>query len=104
MSRYLKSQRKVRVNKMCGLFGFSDYSGQSTKGLSDLTNSLAEQSAVRGIDATGIAFSKAGSINICKEIDELTAEMLSAAEALEFERAAALRDRIRELKHKQGKK
>ena len=52
---------------MCGLFGFSDYSGQSTKGLSELTNSLAEQSAVRGIDATGIAFCRPGGINIQKE-------------------------------------
>ena len=33
-----------------------------------------------------------------KLIDELTAEMLSAAEALEFERAADLRDQIRALK------
>ena len=52
---------------MCGLFGFSDYSGQSRKGLPELTNALAEQSAVRGIDATGIAFCRPGGINICKE-------------------------------------
>ena len=31
-------------------------------------------------------------------IDELTAEMLRAAEALEFERAADLRDQIKALK------
>ena len=35
--------------------------------LSDLTNSLAEQSAVRGTDATGIAFCKNGNISIVKE-------------------------------------
>ncbi len=52
---------------MCGLFGFSTYADQPQKGLCELTNSLAEQSAVRGIDATGIAFCKGGSINICKE-------------------------------------
>ena len=52
---------------MCGLFGFSSYSGLPIKDLSDLTNALAEQSAVRGIDATGIAFCKSGNINIIKE-------------------------------------
>ena len=52
---------------MCGLFGFSDYSGQSRKGLPELTNALAEQSAVRGIDATGIAFCRPGGIKIQKE-------------------------------------
>ena len=52
---------------MCGLFGFSNYSGTTSKGLCDLTNSLAEQSAVRGIDATGIAFCKTGGITINKE-------------------------------------
>ena len=43
---------------MCGLFGFVNYSGKEIKNLSDLTNSLAEQSAIRGTDATGIAFCK----------------------------------------------
>ncbi|MBQ8432504.1 MAG: class II glutamine amidotransferase [Clostridia bacterium] len=52
---------------MCGLFGFSAYADQPIKGLSDLTNALAEQSAVRGIDATGIAFCRPGGINIHKE-------------------------------------
>ena len=44
---------------MCGLFGFSRY-GTTMKNLSDLTNSLAEQSAIRGTDATGIAFNDGG--------------------------------------------
>ena len=52
---------------MCGLFGFSAYADQPIKGLSDLTNALAEQSAARGIDATGIAFCRPGGINIHKE-------------------------------------
>ena len=52
---------------MCGLFGFSDYSNTSKKGLCELTNALAEQSASRGIDATGIAFCKSGNISIHKE-------------------------------------
>lgn len=52
---------------MCGLFGFSNYSGSEVFGLSALTKSLSEYSAVRGTDATGIAFCNSGSINIIKE-------------------------------------
>lgn len=52
---------------MCGLYGFSNYSGDKCKNLSDLTNSLAEQSAVRGTDATGIAFCSATAVNVLKE-------------------------------------
>ena len=51
---------------MCGLFGFSRY-GDKIKDLSDLTNVLAKQSAVRGTDATGIAFVKATGVNVIKE-------------------------------------
>ena len=50
---------------MCGLFGFSRY-GEPIKNLSVITNSLAEQSAIRGTDATGIAFND-GSLKIIKE-------------------------------------
>ena len=52
---------------MCGLYGFVNYSNDKIKNLSDLTNSLAEQSAVRGTDATGIAFTSSGGINIIKD-------------------------------------
>ena len=52
---------------MCGLFGFSTYCDQPIKGLTNLTNALAEQSAVRGVDATGIAYGKNGGISIYKE-------------------------------------
>lgn len=52
---------------MCGLFGFVNYSGKEIKNLSDLTNSLAEQSAIRGTDATGIAFCNSNGIKIVKE-------------------------------------
>lgn len=52
---------------MCGLFGFINYSGTKIKNISDLTNSLAEQSAVRGTDATGIAFCNTTGMNILKE-------------------------------------
>ena len=51
---------------MCGLFGFSRYGNEEIKGLSELTNSLAEESAVRGTDATGIAFNN-GSLKIYKD-------------------------------------
>jgi excinuclease ABC subunit B len=46
------------------------------------------------VDLSELGLSKAESEAL---IAELTAEMLSAAEALEFERAAELRDRIRSL-------
>jgi len=52
---------------MCGLYGFVNYSNDKIKNLSDLTNSLAEQSAVRGTDATGIAFTSSGGINVIKD-------------------------------------
>ncbi len=52
---------------MCGLYGFSNYSGDKIKNLSDLTNALAEESAIRGTDATGIAFCDNGRVNISKE-------------------------------------
>ena len=52
---------------MCGLFGFLNYSKDKIKNLSELTNSLSEQSAIRGTDATGIAFMSSGGINIIKD-------------------------------------
>jgi len=52
---------------MCGLFGFSKYGNEKFNDLSDLTNSLAEQSAVRGTDATGVAFNRMSNLNIFKD-------------------------------------
>ena len=52
---------------MCGLFGFSKYGDNDIKGLADLTNALARQSAVRGTDSTGIAMCKNSQLNIVKE-------------------------------------
>ena len=51
---------------MCGLFGFSYYGkGEAPARLSKLTKALAEASAVRGTDATGIAYlSKKGKLQI----------------------------------------
>lgn len=52
---------------MCGLFGFSIYGDYKFKDLKDITNSLAEQSAIRGTDATGIAYNEHGKLNIVKD-------------------------------------
>ena len=52
---------------MCGLFGFSSYGSSGIKNLNVLTNSLAEHSAERGTDATGIAFCNGKKISILKE-------------------------------------
>ena len=51
---------------MCGLYGFSHY-GDKIKNLADLTNALAVQSAIRGTDATGIAFCDTSGVTILKE-------------------------------------
>ena len=52
---------------MCGLFGFLSYGQTPIKNLSVLTNALAMESAIRGTDATGIAFTKDHEIQIVKE-------------------------------------
>ncbi len=51
---------------MCGLFGYTCY-GNVPKNISKLTQSLAEEAAVRGTDATGIAYVKSGQLNILKQ-------------------------------------
>ena len=52
---------------MCGLFGFTKYGNEEIKGISDLTNALAEQSSIRGTDATGIAYCSTKGLEILKE-------------------------------------
>ena len=52
---------------MCGLFGFSNYSGKKVVNLATLTKALSEQAAERGIDATGIAFNNSNRLIIVKE-------------------------------------
>jgi len=52
---------------MCCLFGFYNYSGQSIKDLSRLTNTLAKEATVRGTDATGIAYNHKDKLIIHKE-------------------------------------
>lgn len=51
---------------MCGLFGFTCY-GQTINNLSELTNSLSFESAVRGTDATGVAYFRDGNLQITKD-------------------------------------
>ena len=52
---------------MCCLFGFYNYSGQPIKNINHLTNCLAEEATVRGIDATGIAYNHKNKLVIHKE-------------------------------------
>ena len=75
---------------MCGLFGFSCYENEPVKNLSVLTNSLAEHSAVRGTDATGIAFCKNG-IQIQKDA--------KSAYALDFKHPGDIRALIGHTRH-----
>lgn len=51
---------------MCGHFGLVKY-GNKLKDLDNLTNALAEQSAVRGTDATGIAFCNNSKLTVLKD-------------------------------------
>ena len=52
---------------MCGLYGFLSYRDKQIRDLYKLTNALAEQSAQRGTDATGIAFNDKDRLSIHKE-------------------------------------
>jgi len=64
-----------------------------------IRSTLAEQVQARRI-ARGAIHASQTEFDRTELISELEAEMLEAAEALEFERAAQLRDRIRELKER----
>lgn len=63
----MKYRQKRRRCNMCGLYGFLHYGNNEIKNLSLLTNALAEEAAVRGTDATGIAFNSKGRLSILKE-------------------------------------
>ena len=76
---------------MCGLFGFLNYSNKDIKGLSDLTNALAEHASVRGTDATGISFVSGGMIRIIKEA--------KAAENINFKHPDNLKALIGHTRH-----
>ena len=76
---------------MCGLFGFLNYSNKDIKGLSDLTNALAEHSSIRGTDATGISFVSGDMIRIIKEA--------KAAENIDFKHPENLKALIGHTRH-----
>ena len=50
---------------MCGLFGFVHYGENQFKNLRLLTNSLAQYSAMRGTDATGMQQSQPLTLRHC---------------------------------------
>lgn len=52
---------------MCCLFGIYNYSGKNIKTLPKLTNALAREATIRGLDATGIAYNNKGHLLIHKE-------------------------------------
>ncbi len=52
---------------MCGLYGFVNYSGQEFKNLSSVVELLGKSAAVRGTDATGIAYNMDGKLHIDKD-------------------------------------
>jgi glutamine phosphoribosylpyrophosphate amidotransferase len=76
---------------MCGLYGFSSYNDQPISDIARLTNALAVQSAVRGTDATGIAFCDGGNLNVQKHP--------KAAYALDFKPPVGVRVLIGHTRH-----
>ena len=51
---------------MCGLYGVLSY-GNEIKDMAEITEALAVESAVRGTDATGIAYNKRGHMTVFKK-------------------------------------
>ncbi len=51
---------------MCGLYGVLSY-GNKVKDMAEITEALAVESAVRGTDATGIAYNKNGKLIVFKK-------------------------------------
>ena len=52
---------------MCCLYGFLHYGNNKIKNLRDITNKLAKEATIRGMDATGIAYNDDGRLTIQKE-------------------------------------
>lgn len=75
---------------MCGLFGYTCY-GEVPGKISKLTQSLAEEAAVRGTDATGIAYVKSGKVKIFKQA--------KAASDIKFNHANNIRAIIGHTRH-----
>ncbi|MDD2599577.1 MAG: excinuclease ABC subunit UvrB [Kiritimatiellae bacterium] len=64
----------------------------------DLNETLAIYREGKRIESSMVAAESEEMYDVCQTIGELQREMLAAADALEFERAAALRDEIKELR------
>ncbi|HPC49259.1 MAG TPA: excinuclease ABC subunit UvrB, partial [Kiritimatiellia bacterium] len=64
-----------------------------------LNESLDLYAQARHIEERMFAAESSESYDLCRAIADTEAEMIAAADALEFERAALLRDELRELKH-----
>ncbi len=75
------------------IIGGKSKKGGRLKSSSHIADAVFNVEGELNLDKLGLSESEGR-----KLIDELTAEMLRAAEALEFERAADLRDQIKALK------
>ncbi|MDA3924367.1 MAG: excinuclease ABC subunit UvrB [Kiritimatiellae bacterium] len=64
----------------------------------DLNESLTVYREGKRIESSMVAAESEEEYDVCQTIGEMQREMLNAADALEFERAAVLRDEIKELK------
>lgn len=76
---------------MCGLFGYVKYGKAKTKDLSTLTSELGREAAIRGTDATGIAYCEKGCINVLKTS--------KPAYAIDFEHPADIKALIGHTRH-----
>ena len=64
----------------------------------DLNETLTVYREGKRIESSMVAAESEEQYDVCKTIGEIQREMLAAADALEFERAALLRDEVKELK------
>ena len=86
--RTVKKERKATIGEIIG----SPKNKRGKAKLPKLAGDVIGDGGIPDLDKFGLSGEELDAL-----VKELTGEMLSAAEALEFERAAMLRDRIREL-------
>ncbi|MBR7104112.1 MAG: UvrB/UvrC motif-containing protein, partial [Lentisphaeria bacterium] len=85
---------KKRQNSISDIIGSGETKKSKIK-TPRLAETMLDGSAGDNLDKLGLSVKELDAL-----VEELTGEMMSAAEALEFERAAQLRDRIKALKKK----
>jgi excinuclease ABC subunit B len=73
-----------------------------TRIVKELQDSLAVLKQAENLDESMVACEGRGDLSVHEVVQELEKEMLEAAQALEFERAALLRDQLNELKAVHG--